>query len=90
MAEIQNRNEVANLHFAAGSVEKAAEFWSDALATIFKTVHPVDNYLDILQERKTFLVNSVGEKEAMLSLNLLFKIAKFGSYNKVYAQYNCV
>lgn len=45
LAEIQNRNEVGNLYFAIGSYEKAGEFWEDALATIFKTVRPVENYL---------------------------------------------
>lgn len=49
LAEIQNRNEVGNLHFAAGSYQKAEQFWEDSLATIFKTVRPVDNYAQILK-----------------------------------------
>lgn len=31
----------------------------------------------------------MGEKETILSLNLLYKIAKYGSFKKLYYQYNC-
>ena len=40
-AEIQNRNDVGNLWFAFGSLEKAYEFWNDSFATIFKKVNPI-------------------------------------------------
>lgn len=81
---------MGNLHFAAGSNKDACVGWEDALATIFKKVGPVDNYLEILSERKSFLVNSVGEREAVLSMNLLYKISKFGCFNRLESQYNCL
>ena len=40
-AEIQNRNDVGNLWFASGNLDKAYEFWNDSLATIFKKVNPI-------------------------------------------------
>lgn len=83
LAEIQNRNDTGNLYFAVGNYEWAKEMWSDALANIFKKVHPIQNYREILEERKVFLVNSVGEKEVLIGLNLLYKISKFGSFHKV-------
>lgn len=49
----------------------------------------MDNYVQILKENKPFLVNQVGEKEVILSINLLYKIAKYGSFKKLYYQYNC-
>lgn len=48
LAEIQNRNEVGNLWFASGNVDKAEEFWGDSLATIFRKVKPIENYHEIL------------------------------------------
>jgi chromosome segregation ATPase len=89
LSEIQNRNEVGNLHFAAGSYGKAEEFWEDALATIFKTVRPVENYLEIFRRRGGLLVNEIGWRETVLSLNLLYKIAQLGSFRKLHYQYNC-
>lgn len=54
MSEIINRKEVANLCYALADVEgednvaKAFEYWNDALATIFRKVNPVHNYLEII------------------------------------------
>jgi len=49
LAEIQNRNDVGNLCYASGLIQEAAEFWKDSLATIFRTVDPIENYHTILQ-----------------------------------------
>lgn len=89
LTEIQNRNDVGNLNFAAGSIEKAYEYWSDSLATIFKTVQPIEHYHDILQQYKPCMASKVGEKEIVLALSLLFKISCFCCYKRLEMQRLC-
>jgi hypothetical protein len=88
-AEICNRNDVGNLHFVAGTHGKAQECWEEAIAAIFRTARPIENYLEVCKPRTTMLVTDVGWRETILSLTLLYKIAKFGAYHKLYYQYNC-
>lgn len=35
------------------------------------------------------MVDRIGQKEVLLAINLLYKISMFGSYKRLYAQYNC-
>lgn len=41
LSEIQNLHEIGNLYYAAGSLDKAGEFWNDSLANILQTVNPI-------------------------------------------------
>jgi hypothetical protein len=78
-----NRNEVGNLHYALVDVDgdenisKAFEYWNDALATIFRKVNPVENYLEILEENKDKMVVNIGFKELLIAVPIIYKISQF-------------
>jgi hypothetical protein len=86
LAEIQNRHAVGNLWFASGHLPQAAEFWGDALATIFRKVHPIEHYHEVLQEQSPFLAQKVGLKETVLALSLLYKVSLFGCAHRLQLQ----
>lgn len=86
LAEIQNRNEVGNLWYAAGQLPKAQEHWNDSLATIFKTVNPLEHHHEILTSQAPYLVQQVGNKETLLAICLLYKISNFTAAHQLHTQ----
>lgn len=86
LTEIQNRNDLGNLSYAHGNLEMAYESWNDSLATIFREVNPIEKYHAVIDSKKPFLVKAVGEKEVILAICLLYKIANFGCAHKLQIQ----
>lgn len=68
---------MGNLWFASGHLDKAHEFWNDALATIFRKVQPIEHYQEILEENRPYLSRNIGQKEIVLALCLLYKVSRF-------------
>jgi len=86
LSEVQNLHEVGNLYYAAGSLDKAEEYWNDSLANILQAVNPISCFREVLSQKGLYIVAVVGLSETMLAVNLLVKMSWTCFYKKLHQQ----